>query len=494
MPPPRIEPISRECGIWRLTDGEVNAYAIVSERRALLIDPILPWSGTALKKITADACEEILLTRPSNDRFLHCPLVPIHLPGPAAPLLASRPRSFALRRPINPFYDAPKRRPRGLIPDLAEGRNFLWRGRSFAFLPTPGHTDAAFSILLQSGGELFCFCGDAVCANGKYWRPHHLEWDHWTSLGARAALRGIDRLCNLPLTRLLPARGNPVFRSPRKSLQKTRQNLENWARTKEAFVPGVEVEAWPSMPAGPGVKELLPRLYQLEASGYFLSGNTGKGTLIDALPVHEAAVRRLVRKHRIKELIATSTHYHCDHTDGLEHWRSKYGAQVILCSNVAPIVRHPQKWAHLPYLGEPLRRAPDLIAKFGKPLPLGGDTFTWLDFPGQTRYHSAISVHLDGVRVIFTGDNFFHPLRYNGTGGCAVANESSPEGYATSARLVLSLSPDLIAAGHQAAFRFSPAYFRAVLRWAGTYRRALERMHHPGDGDGYFSTGHDSRP
>lgn len=482
----KIELIDRTCGIWRMSNGKENAYAVVSENRALLVDPLLPWGRAALKSIGAGGCDAILLTRPSAKRFAHRHHAPIHLPGPAAALLATKGGSFALRRPINPFYDPPQRYPRSVVCDLAEGRNFIWRERSFAFLPTPGHTEAAFSILLEEGRRVFCFCGDAVCADGKYWQPHHLEWDHWTSVGARAALRGLERLENLPLTGLLPAQGDPVLHAPRKALSATRGNLAKWAKAKEAFVPGVRVAGWPGSPAGPGARSLLPRLYQLEASGYFVIGNDGCGTLVDALPAHEAAIRRLARKHRIKKLAATATHYHCDHTDGLEYWRTRHDARIILCSNVAPIVCRPEKWARLPYLGEPLRRAPDTIAGFGKPQTWGGDDFTWHDFPGQTRHHSAISVRLDGVQVLFTGDNFFHPLRYNGTGGCSVANESSPEGYAASARLTLKLAPDLIAAGHQSPFRYSPAYFRAVLRWARAYRRALQALHQPEDESGYF--------
>jgi hypothetical protein len=35
--------------------------------------------------------------------------------------------------------------------------------------------------------------------------------------------------------------------------------------------------------------------------------------------------------------------------------------------------------------------------------------------------------------------------------------------------------------------RYSPKYFQEVLKWAGKYRRALERLHHPADGSGYFA-------
>ena len=37
------------------------------------------------------------------------------------------------------------------------------------------------------------------------------------------------------------------------------------------------------------------------------------------------------------------------------------------------------------------------------------------------------------------------------------------------------------------AFHYSALYFRTVQKWAAQYRDALENLHHPGEGAGYFS-------
>jgi glyoxylase-like metal-dependent hydrolase (beta-lactamase superfamily II) len=490
----QIEVLSERCGLWRISDGKANSYALVEGGSALIIDPVLRWSPKALRAIGASQADAVLLTRPSKCRFKNCMEShgALHLSGAAATLLSEEflllRHSHSLRSPVSPFYDPPARRPQRLVFDLNESGNFVWRSLRFSFLSMPGHTEAAVAILLEFEGRLFCFCGDSVCEGGTFWEPHHLEWDHWTSVGARAALRGLDRLSNLPITDLLPAHGEPVRKIPRATIRKTRRNVAAWAEVKEQFVPGIQVDSWPGEPVGHDARRLLPRLYHLGASAYFLAVDSGSGLLIDAIPSQSETVRHVMRLSKVEHLAATATHYHSDHVDGLAHWRNSLGATIVLSRSVAAIVCHPDRWRHLPFLGEPLPEPPETIARLEKPLAIGGLDLTWHDLPGQTRYHNGISVRLDGVRVLFSGDNFFAPLRYNGTGGCCVANESTPEGYADSARKVMDLKPELVAAGHNSAFRYSPKYFQEVVKWAGKYRRALERLHHPADGSGYFAT------
>ncbi len=490
----QIEVLSLRCGLWRISNGRDNSYALLESGCALLIDPVLPWSKKALKAIGALHVDAVLLTRPSKCRFKHCPEShgAIHLSGPSAILLSEEflalRHSHSLRSAVSPFYDPPARCPKHLIFDLNESGNFVWRNRKFSFLSMPGHTDAAIAILLDFEGRLFCFCGDSVCAGGTFWKPHHLEWDHWTSIGARGSLRGLDRLSNMSVTDLLPSHGEPVRRSPREAIRKTRRNVAAWAEVKEQFVPGVKVDSWPGEDAGYDARRLLPGLYHLGASAYFVVGASGCGVLIDSIPSQTETVRHVMRLSKVEHLTATATHYHSDHVDGLEHWRKSLGARIVLSRRVAAIVCQPERWGHLPFLGEPLLEPPDVIARLEKPITIAGLDLTWHDLPGQTRHHNGISVQLDGVRVLFSGDNFFSPLRYNGTGGCCVANQSTPEDYAASARKVMDLKPDLVAAGHNAAFRYSPKYFQEVLKWAVKYRRALEQLHHPADCSGYFAT------
>lgn len=472
-----------------------NSYALVDSGSALLVDPVGDWDPRSLSKTGASSVEAVLLTRPSAERLegnrgWGCPF---HLPAAAAPLLAGdalaamlRP---GLRLPVSPFYDPPRSLPGGLVFDLCEGKEFRWRSRVFYFLQTPGHTEAALSFLLPAGRGFACFCGDALCGGGAFWKPHHLEWDHWTSNGARAAMRGLDRLAGIAVDSLFPSRGEPVRGAVRTAVGRVRRNLEAWAIAKERFVPGVRAQPWPGEALGNGVARMLPRLYHLGASGYMAVGKSNDAVLIDAVPAQAGQVAWLAKKFSISHFTATATHYHCDHADGLGHWRETLGAKIALSKAVSDTVCIPRHRAGLPFLCERLVRGPDYKPATGERFQVGSLGLSWQRLPGQTIHHDGILVEFDGVLVLFSGDNFFFPARYNGTGGCSHANGSMPEDYAASAAKVLGWKPRLIAAGHGAAFQFSRTYFLAVQKWAKRYRQALLRLQLPGDSSGYFAAG-----
>ncbi len=485
--------INEPLGVWRLRENGANAYAVVHRGRALFVDPLVRWERKHLRIIGASAVDGILLTRPDRERFRVCAgwNVPLHLSGASAPLLdgeyLAKRRNPPPASPVSSFYDPPAACPDGVVFDLFEGTDFVWNGRTFRFLPTPGQTPAALTILLAAPGVLLGFPGDALSEGGKFWHPHHLEWDHWTSEGIRAAVHGLDRLAQLPLTALLPARGGIIDHGARRSVRQTRTNLAAWAAAKDRFVPGIRVASLEGGDVGLGVRRFLPHLYHLGASGYVLAGEAGSGLIVDAVPSQEEAMRHAMQLAGISRLTATATHYHCDHVNGLNCWRKKFGARIALTEFIAGILLHPERWKQLPFRGEKLEKRPAIVPVYGRTQNLEGISARWHHLPGQTKFHDGIVVNVDGMKVVFSGDNFFSPLRYGGTGGCSAANLSTPEGFAESARFLMKVQPDIVAAGHNAAFWYSGPYFQAVLRWSARYRRALDRLHLEGDVTGYFA-------
>jgi glyoxylase-like metal-dependent hydrolase (beta-lactamase superfamily II) len=152
---------------------------------------------------------------------------------------------------------------------------------------------------------------------------------------------------------------------------------------------------------------------------YILLSDTGEALLVDygydvttGLPTgSERAARRpwLASLPALKEQfgvsrisVALPTHYHDDHVAGLPLLREVEGTQIWSPSNVAPILDDP--WMH------------DLPCQWFEPihsdrvLPLG-ESFTWNEYtitvheqPGHTLFAAAYEVEVDGVTVMFTGD------------------------------------------------------------------------------------------
>ena len=125
--------------------------------------------------------------------------------------------------------------------------------------------------------------------------------------------------------------------------------------------------------------------------------------------------------------------------------RSRWGAHVWLHPWVAEPIANRQRY-DVPWL-------PAETIEAGRLLPEEG-VFRWQEFrfqirpfPGQTWWHCAFDTHVDGRHVLFSGDNFQPPTRWNGTGGFCAYNGSCFT--ASSARTGIDLAPDLICNGHR---------------------------------------------
>jgi glyoxylase-like metal-dependent hydrolase (beta-lactamase superfamily II) len=89
---------------------------------------------------------------------------------------------------------------------------------------------------------------------------------------------------------------------------------------------------------------------------------------------------------------------------------------------------------------------------------------------------------IDGQKVLFGGDSFQPPSRWNGAGGfCAYNGSRFREGFMRSAQLAIDWRPDLVAAGHGTYVRFNRAYYRKVMRWAVWAERVVTALCPTGD-------------
>jgi glyoxylase-like metal-dependent hydrolase (beta-lactamase superfamily II) len=199
---------------------------------------------------------------------------------------------------------------------------------------------------------------------------------------------------------------------------------------------------------------------------YILLSDTGEALLVDygydvttGLPTGtERAARRpwLASLPALKEQfgvsrvsVAMPTHYHDDHVAGLPLLRAVEGTQIWVPSNVAPILADP--WMHdLPCQWfEPIRA--------DRVLPVG-ESFTWNEYtitvheqPGHTLFASAFEVQVDGVTVMFTGDqqeNLGIPGERHEILNYQYRNRYRIGDYKASAELYRRVAPGLMLSGH----------------------------------------------
>ncbi len=484
-------PIASIAGLWRYSEKGCNSYALIDGGHAIAIDASGDGLFDALEAqgISVDAA---FITHPEkeNIRGLYRRSTRVLAPVPARKYLSREDWEVWKTRPTNlgiwDNYDMPDEPLECAEYILAQGAcDFQWRGFRIQALPTPGHTPSAMTLLIHWNNHFLGFCGDAAAEGGTLWHPHHLEWNHWSAEGLRAAAQGVDRLCLAGCDALLPSHGAPILEQCTRMLQATRRRLQTWIEAKEAFAKGTRVSWLEGEPVGAGVAKMTPWLYQVGTNGYLVLSGSRRAIVVDP-NIGEWDLFQTALRHsnatRIHAILAT--HYHADHAGALDEFRDRSGAEIWLTPTVSEILQNPQHY-ELPFRPAALSKKPERILEFDRPVLWDDFEITAWDFPGQTRAHSAFLFRKTGRSLLFSGDNFFPPERWYGSGGCCVANRTCPEFYAQSATRVLKEQPDWICAGHRAAFAFSKAYFQRVLRWAKAYRRSIEQLQHNQDRSGY---------
>jgi glyoxylase-like metal-dependent hydrolase (beta-lactamase superfamily II) len=147
--------------------------------------------------------------------------------------------------------------------------------------------------------------------------------------------------------------------------------------------------------------------------------------------------------------VALPTHYHDDHIAGMPLLRDVEGTSIWIPESVAPTMADP--WRE----DLPCQWYDPIVAD--RVLPLG-EPFTWNEYtltahaqPGHTLYAVAYELEVDGVTVVFTGD------QQEGLGGrdgrrdimnYQYRNRFALGDYVRSAALYRRIAPGLMATGH----------------------------------------------
>lgn len=365
--------------------------------------------------------------------------------------------------------------------DVGDASELVWDGVTVGVVPTPGHTRGAVSYVVNWQGKSIVFCGDAVLENGKLHQPYHLEWDHWTGEGALSAWYGLERLGGCRIDLLCPSHGAVVAKGARACVRQTQKRILAFVKAKGSVCAGA-IDHWFGVEAlGNGISRVLPNLFMWGGNTYLLAGQNGEGLVIDpTLPSIERIGEVMAIAGVDRVTVATATHYHRDHSDGLNWVRKQYGAKVWL---------HP--WVAKPMVDRNVMDVPWLPADSIVPdrlLPEEG-AFKWGEydfqirpFPGQTLWHCAFDTDIFGQHVLFSGDNFQPPTRWNGTGGfCAFNGSRFIDGFGRSAQVVLDLKPDLICNGHGCVYRYDADLYRRILKWATQAEKAVRDLCPSGD-------------
>ena len=372
-------------------------------------------------------------------------------------------------------YAAPRLPVGRLRPDMTPDAEIPIGPALFCPVATPGHTRGALSYVVEWHRRQLVFCGDAVRAGGAIHELYHLEWDHWTPGGAREAWYGLERLRGCRADALLPSHGPPIPKGASSCIRTAQRNLLRLIEAKTSVCSGERVRWLRPERTASGARRITPHLFGIGGNGYLLLNEAGRALVFDPTMGDMPALDAFVEETGVDIVTATATHYHVDHSDALDLVRQRYGAQVWLHPWVAEPLADRDRF-DLPWL-PPDSVTPDRLLPEQGSFRWEGMAMTILPFPGQTWWHCAIHAHVDGRDILFAGDNYHPPTRWNGTGGfCAFNGSRFAEGFARSAAAALNLTPEIVCAGHRSNYRFAASQFRRILRWSSRAEQAVAAL------------------
>jgi len=368
-------------------------------------------------------------------------------------------RIFDMHYVHNDFFSLTRDIPVSAV--LDDYATFRWRDYSFFIQPSPGHTPGSISLLTTIDDVKVAFSGDLIQSPGTVRTLFDLQYYYDEHEGADLSAYSLSKLIDHDIALLCPSHGDEM-RNPVPGMQDLVQKLTSW------------YDYWKSWggTVGNKARQLTAHViahYQTMSSFYAVISDSGKAMLIDygfpswnafytyrdATDVYdrmrflEHSIDQLRANHGLKSVdVAIASHMHDDHVSGFPHLARRYGTKIWIFENFAEILKNP--------CGR------NLGCTLGEAIPVhrvirDRETFSWEEFeftavhsPGHTNYQMALFSTIDGVRIGFTGDAFFHDsgrpfeIRHN----LIYRNRVNVGDHLKSVDNLIEFKPQMIAPGH----------------------------------------------
>ncbi|THG29255.1 MBL fold metallo-hydrolase [Naasia lichenicola] len=485
-------------GVWLIRDT-CNVYLIVAgsdrsdpastgdaageggERTAVAIDFGAGAVLSHLDELGIDRITDVLMTHHHRDQAQGLPLAVahgarIHVPPVEVELFERVDEMWRMRQLDNDYNLRQDRfsllEPVAVHAVVPEYRSFVAGGVRLRPIPTPGHTIGSVTYLLERESTRIAFTGDLIYAPGKVWSLAATQWSYTANEGPGMTVLSCHLLSDERPDLLLPSHGRPMA-DPLSALAELAARMQRYvdARREQPW----DLEDRLRRPYVAISPHLLLNRSSL-STGYALLSDTGEALFVDygydmttAIPTGQdragrrpwlASLPGLKAQFGVSRISAMlATHYHDDHVAGMLLLRDVEGAELWASSTVAPILADP--WKH------------DLPAQWYDPIVVDrsipvGETIRWNEYeitvhdqPGHTLFAAAFEVTVDGMTVLFTGDQqegLGIPGERNEVLNYQYRNRFRLGDYPRSVELYRRIAPGLLLSGHWEPREVEPGY------------------------------------
>jgi glyoxylase-like metal-dependent hydrolase (beta-lactamase superfamily II) len=479
-------------GIYAFKDT-CNVYAIVKNGSAILIDF---GSGQILKELESVGVQKVLWilhTHFHRDQAQGDALAKAHGIKLAVPATERKyfddVEAFWNKKNVFVLYDMRNE----LLAlseniatdyDLKPDTTFSSNGIDLQIVATPGHTEGSLSFLLNDNGRRLLFCGDLVASEGKIPTMHDLEWPYVGTTGIAAEMDSLDmKLRGLAPDYLLPSHGNPsenpLSWTPALIAELSKIYYKyDWIRTTQ-WRPGIP-------PGIVGPCQITKHIWQMRQAGfshgvgYLIVADSGHAMLLDinAGETHCLDEMQKLTGFSTIDFIVPS-HYHEDHVGGINAVRDKYGSKVWAMAHMVDVLQNPAAY-NLPCLWPDLVKV-DRVLHDGERIVWENIPMRFFYLPGQTEYTQGVLMEIDGLRLLFDGDNVAHPLPGTSLIGHYVCRnyQRLDAGHVYSARKLLELQPDYVCPQHfewnKATHELLESYLAASEETNAAFKRVIDQ-------------------
>ena len=295
---------------------------------------------------------------------------------------------------------------------LTVSKPFVWHSFEFEILATPGHSDHDISLLLRHKGKTLLFSGDLIAAPGKI-------WELWSVAGSyedfgkgcppkriKELSTSLEKIKAIHPDIIMPAHGNP-FDHCELGIETLITKLNVMAKEVKENKRFKKIE--------PPTKRI--KLIRNSSLSFLILADNGHAVMIDAGYKGKNEEKNILDK--IKEIpslktvdIIIPTHCHNDHIATMSSIAESYDAKVYCMDLLKDMLEKPTEFFLT--CGSPFPIKVDRVFKEGQSFIWNDLTFTFYHFPGQTYWHQAVFVEIEGHKILFTGDCLKGPsmIRY----------------------------------------------------------------------------------
>jgi len=346
------------------------------------------------------------------------------------------------------------------------GDTVSWRGIDFRVLDTPGHTDGAVSYVAEIDGRTVAFTGDLIAGPGKVVTWFDLHWNYYGFVqGINASDTSFAAVRGERPDRLLPSHGDPIDDPDAAMAENSRiyETLRPMLIPNEMHRPSREM------------REILPHLVYLGATGYAIISDSGHAILYDYGYVDGARLAEFKKRCGIVSIDAvTFSHYHDDHCIRAWELKRRDPAEMWIFEKMLDVFERPERY-RLPCL-LPFPIHADRVLDDGEKVVWEEYTLEFFHMPGQTEFHQGMVTEIDGKTVMFTGDNTWkkadHSLSRNGP--VVPHNEYFLDGgFIVCAQKMLDYMPDIVCPAHTEEYSPTRPDLEQFLDWAHRLRDVM---------------------